>query len=425
MKLVNLTLLYLSSILFISAGIWGILFYHQILGQVKSTIDSGLENYKIVLIDKLKEDSLVVERNTIRDNNYLLKKVDEDYALKVRDTYKDTLIRSELKNASYQTRLLTTAFRHSEGAYYELRIVSQELSREDLIRKIAYSLLLLFLFLLVSTLLINNLVLKKTWKPFYNLLGFLKKFRLEKGEPYKPGKSNIKEFALLNESVSNLVEDNIGIYNKQKQFIENASHELQTPLAISINKLELLANGKNIDQENIHKIGEIISILEGQADLNKALLLLSKIENRMFADYGPVNLDDLINRTLNVISDLAEHRKIKITYNPEGDWHPEMSRDLAEIMLMNLVKNAVIHNTEEGLIVITLSSSCLKVENTSSEKEIPAGKIFERFTRNSRNKNSSGLGLAIIKAVADNAGLVVRYTYNGNHIFEVCHGEIR
>ena len=258
MKLLNHTLLFLSVILFTTVGLWSILFNSNLLKQVKSTIDKGLENYKIVIIDKLKDDSLIVQQEVFLDNNYIVKRVREDYAIQVRDTYKDTLIFSNLKNTSYQVRLLTTAFIAADGKYYEMKIISNELDKGELISKIIISLLWLFLFLFVSTLLVNNFVLKKTWKPFYEVLKYLNDFRLDKSTYRELSKTRIKEFSLLNESIQNLLKTNVDIYNSQKQFIENASHEMQTPLAIGINKLELLAGDDNIRPEQTEKIGNII-----------------------------------------------------------------------------------------------------------------------------------------------------------------------
>ena len=110
MKLINHTLLFLSAILFVTVSLWAVLFYSQLLKQVKTTIDEGLANNKIVIIDKVKDDSLIVQQDVFLENNYIIKSVSEDYALRVRDSYKDTMVFSNLKNLRYQTRLLTTAF---------------------------------------------------------------------------------------------------------------------------------------------------------------------------------------------------------------------------------------------------------------------------------------------------------------------------
>ncbi len=419
MKLINYTLLFLSAILFFTVSLWAVLFYFQLLNQVKTTIDEGLANYKIVLIDKLKDDSLVVQQNVFIENNYIIKNVSENYALQVRDSYKDTLIFSSIKNKSYRTRLLTTAFVATDGEYYEMKVISQELDKGKLIEELATSLLWLFLFLFVSTIFVNNFVLKKTWKPFYKLLKYLNDFRLGKDTLQEPSKTKIREFSMLNKSIQKLLKTNIDIFNSQKQFIENASHELQTPLAIGINKLELLAGENDLSPDHIREIGNIIESFQRLSNLNKALLLLSKIENKQFISEEELNFDEIFTRIIDDFSDYTQYRKIEIKYTNEETWVLKINIDLAEMLIMNLVKNAIVYNRQCGEVVIKLSSSYFTIENTSDNPTILTDKLFERFNKNPKSKSSTGLGLAIVKAIADVAGLSVIYSYNGRHVFKV------
>tara|TARA_R110002050_G_scaffold243212_2_gene379683 strand:+ start:19905 stop:21179 length:1275 start_codon:yes stop_codon:yes gene_type:complete len=423
MKLINHTLLFLSITLFATVGLWAILFNSQLLKQVKVTIDEGLANYKIVIIDKLKDDSNIVEQNVFLDNSYIIKSINEDYALQVRDTYKDTLIFSSLKNIKYQARVLTTAFISSDNNYYEMKVVSQELDKVKLINKIIISLLWLFLFLVVSTILVNKFVLKKTWKPFYQVLKYLDDFRLDKSGFGELSKTRIKEFSLLNQSIKNLLKTNFDIFNSQKQFIENASHELQTPLAIGINKLELLAEDTNLSPEQTQKIGDIIGNFQRLSGLNKSLLLLSKIENKQFITKEKLNFDEILNRIINDFSDYSEYKKIGITYHKENDWIFEMNKDLAEMLITNLIKNAIIHNKPQGQLIIKLKSKYFTIENTSNIPALITNTLFKRFNKNSENKNSTGLGLAIVKAITDVSNLEITYSYKNKHTFKVSEGK--
>ncbi len=418
MKLINHTLVFLSSILFITAGLWGVLLYYQLLNLVKTTVDEGLANYKLMLIDKFKDDSLIVQSSAFKESNHIIRIISEEVALQVRDSYKDTLIYSDLKNIYYQTRLLTTAFLAIDNHYYEMKVISQELDKGQLIKEITTSLLWLFLFLLISTILINNFVLKKTWKPFYLLLKNLDEFQLDKGIIDEPGETRIREFSLLNKSVRNLLKSNVDTFNSQKQFIENASHELQTPLAIGINKLELLAGEKELSCLHIQKIGDIIEILRRLSGFNKSLLLLSKIENRQFSAEEQINIDEIIRKVMDDFSDFSEYRQIKTIYQNKDSLFLKINRDLAEILIMNLVKNAIIYNRQGGELIIELSSGYFRIENTSDEPEITTGKLFERFSRNPKNNGSTGLGLTIVKAIADASDLSVSYSYSGRHVFK-------
>jgi len=419
MKLINRTLLLLSALLFINISVWAVLFYFQLLNQVKITIDEGLANYKILIIDKLKDDSLIVQNDNFAANNYIVKNISEDYALQIRDSYKDTLIYSTLKKSFFQTRMLTTAFAATDGKYYEMKMISQEIDKGKLIGKIVTSLLWLYLFLFISILLVNNFALKKTWEPFYRLLKYLDEFRLDRGIQNEPPESNIREFSMLNRSVLNLLKANVQIYNSQKQFIENISHELQTPVAVAANKLELLAEEKDISPEHIQKIGEILESLDRLSNLNKSLLLLSKIENKQFAQEEKVNFAHLFNRIINDFGDYAKHRGIKIKYNCDSEWIVKMNKDLAYLLVMNLIKNAIVHNKQDGEVVIHMSEKSFTIENTSNNPAIPAERLFERFNKNTESKSSTGLGLAIVKTIADVSGLNVTYAFDNKHVFKV------
>ena len=419
MKLTTHTLLLLSVVLFTTVGLWAVLFYYQLLNQVKLTIDEGLGNAKIIIIDKLKDDSIIAEQTLFLDNNYIVKNVDEDYALKIRDEYKDTLIYSTLKKNYYQARLLTTAFVSSTGKYYEMKVISQEINKGLLIRKIAFTLLWLFFFIFVSIVFINNFVLKKTWKPFYELLKYLNDFKLDKSAFRELPKTRIREFSLLNSSIQHLLKSNVDIFNSQKQFIENASHELQTPIAIGINKLELLVSDEQLSPTQIQKIAEIAESLQRLSGLNKSLLLLSKIENKQFLSAEPLDFDELLSRVTRDFSDFAKFQNIDIRYKKTDNWVFSMNKDLAEILVLNLIKNAIVHNYDGGELVIQLTSSSFIIENTSKEPFIPSEKLFQRFNKSSNSKGSTGLGLAIVKAIANVSGLSVSYSYNGRHIFEI------
>ena len=420
MKLLNYTLFWLTSILFLAVSAWAIFFYYQLLSEVKYTIDEGLASYKISLIANLKNNPQLLTRETPGNQNYFLHLIPAEKALQIRDTYNDTLVYSEIRKETEPRRVLTTAFA-VEDSFYELKIVSQELDRKALITKIAGLVLWLYLFLLATILVVNNFVLKKTWKPFYNLLTYLRNFRLGESVPQQPEKTKISEFSILNDTIYKLLNANIDTFTSQKQFIENASHELQTPLAIALNKLELLAGSAELTDEHIAKIGNIMQMLQRLAELNKALLLISKIENKQFVNSDDVNFDEIFKQVLSDFSDYVEFRKIKIHYSLNGNWIYKMNRQLAEILVRNLVKNAVFHNYKGGEVFISLFFGGFTIENTSDEPALQPDQLFKRFNKNNNKTESTGLGLAIVKAIADVSRLAVNYSFTtpGKHLIKV------
>lgn len=419
MKLLNYTLLLFSLALLAILSLWSVLFYFQMLNQVKSTIDDGLASYKIVIIDQVKGDTLIDQQQDFLTRNYIIREVSDRYALQVRDTYTDTVVYSFIKKSYEPTRLLTTAFAGENGRYYEMKVISQVVDKDELTNKVVRSLIFLYLALLISVILLNNFILKNTWRPFYRLLEQLKDFRLGKGSIFKPSRSGIKEFSQLDRTIGKMLERNDNIYQIQKQFIENASHEIQTPLAIGMNKLELLAESEGLSEDHIQSIGQVSQILERLSSLNKSLLLLSKIENRQYSEEERVNFNEIFNVILGEFADYAAYRKVDINFVAEGKWFFRMNRDLAGILVLNLLKNAIIHNHPGGELLVTVSSSSFTVENTSENKGLPEGKLFKRFNKDPGKKGSTGLGLAIVKAIADVSGLSVTYSYDGRHIFKV------
>jgi signal transduction histidine kinase len=420
MKLLNYTLFWLTAILFVTVSGWAIFFYYQLLNEVKNTIDEGLASYKISLIANLKNNPQLLTREIPGDQNYFLRSIPDEIALQIRDTYNDTLVYSEIRKETEPRRVLTTAFA-AEDSFYELKIVSQELNRIALITKIAGLVLWLYLFLLATILVVNNFVLKKTWKPFYTLLAYLRNFRLGESTPQQPEKTKIREFSDLNDTIYKLLKTNIETYSSQKQFIENASHELQTPLAIAINKLELLAGSAELTDGHIAKIGNIIQMLQRLAEINKSFLLISKIENKQFANNESVDFNEIFTQVLSDFSDYIEFRKIQINYSLNNNWICNMNRQLAEILVINLVKNAVFHNLKGGEVFIDLHSGGFRIENSSAESALNPAELFKRFNKNKNKIESTGLGLAIVKAIADVSGCRVSYRYNAQsrHEFKI------
>jgi signal transduction histidine kinase len=410
MKLLNYTLFWLSAILFVTVSAWAIFFYYQLLNEIKNTMDEGLASYKISLIGNLENNPQLITDEIPGNQNYFLREIPADKALQIRDTYNDTLVYSEIKSILEPRRVLTTAF-ETDDTFYELKIVSQELDRKELIAKIAGLILWLYLFLMVTILVVNNLILKKTWEPFYKLLAYLRNFNLSESVPEHPEKTKISEFSVLNDTIYKLLNANIDTYISQKQFIENASHELQTPLAIAINKLELLADSAELTDAHIAKIGDIIQMLHRLAEINKSLLLISKIENKQFMNNEKVDFDEIFKQVLSDFSDYIEYRNINIHYAVNANCIKSMNRQLAEILVRNLVKNAVFHNFREGEVFISMFDSGFTIENTSDEPELNPDELFKRFNKNKTKAGSTGLGLAIVKAIADVSELTISYSF--------------
>ena len=209
-------------------------------------------------------------------------------------------------------------------------------------------------------------------------------------------------------------------YESLKNFTENASHEIQTPLAIIKTKLELLSQSDNLDETQIIAIGSIGDATSRLSRLNQSLLLLTKIENRQFIESGIINISFIVNDCLDNLEELAESKSILIKRNIQQNVFVEMNESLCEILISNIIINSIKHNYDSGFIDIELGKNNLTISNTGAAPVIETQEFFERFTKNSFSNDSLGLGLSIVKKICDNYGFAVRYNYEGNrHIVTI------
>lgn len=419
MKLLNHTLSYLAIMLLLVIGAWATIFYMNMLDEIQDSIDDGLENSKLLIIDKVKEDSSLLHKIDFMESNYAIHAITEEAAHGYHETYLDSTLYMQNEEDNEPVRILKTAFRAANGKYYELQIVSSMVEEDDLIEDLFFAILWLYVVLLASVLIINNLLLRRVWKPFYHVLDKLERFKPGSQESFTPVKSNVNEFRSLNKTISSLLQRTTETFNSQKQFIENAAHELQTPLAISINKLELLTEKNTLTEDQLHEVAAVINNLERLTRLNKTLLLLSRIENRQFPEVRAIDFTALVNRLVTLFSDLAEFRSVKITVLDKGPLSVNMNAELAEILVSNLLKNAITHNYPGGFVEVTVDGTALSVANSSESPALDATRVFKRFYKNSPEKNSSGLGLAIVKSIADYYHFSVDYTHKSRHQFTI------
>lgn len=419
MKLLNHTLKYLALILPLIVGVWAALFYFNLVDEVEDSLDDGLENNKMLIIQQAHSDSTILLNDKFNERNYAIRRIDRDLALGMRDTYSDTLIFVINEQDFEPYRLLKTAFR-VQDQYYELQVISSSLEKDDLTEDILYSIIWLYVILLLSVLIINNLVLRKIWSPFYQLLSKIGQFSLDKNPVITPTPTNVKEFKELDERVVRLAQQSAATYSSQKQFLENAAHELQTPLAVSINKLELLSEHEDIPQKHLETIGSITNQLQRLTRLNKALLLLTKIENRQFAMQEEVQVNPMIRQLVEQFEDLAASKNIRVQLVEDGELVLTAHPDLISILISNLIKNGLVHSIPDGQVRVFITEDGFSISNSAQGAALDPKLIFRRFQKFTADNQRVGLGLAIVKAICDACNLQVDYSWSqGFHQFRV------
>ncbi len=420
MRLRDYTLIYLSVALLLIIGIWAAIFYVNMLDEVYDSIDDGLDNYKMLIIEKAEEDTTVLHKSEFAESNYSIRPVTEKEALSIKDLYFDTLMYMKYEEDFEPVRLLRSAFATSDGRHFELKVISSMVEEDDLIEDLLYSLLWLYLIIVVTMVIVNTILIRRIWAPFYKTIAQLKQFKFGGKQSFNASKTNVREFAELNTTIQRLLERNEEVFESQKQFIENAAHELQTPLAVCINKLELFVESADLKEEEMENIGTVLANLERLTRMNKSLLLLSKIENKQFESLEPIHLNTLILKTISDFEDFTRHKKITVDFLNLFPVHSRVPADLLQILVSNLLKNAIVHNFEGGEVKITADQNLLIVENTGTSEALDSEQVFSRFYKKSGSKNTTGLGLAIVKAIADSYRLKIEYAFrDGKHVFKV------
>jgi signal transduction histidine kinase len=418
MKLLNYTTSFFAVILFIIIPIWAALFYYNMLDEIYDSMDDGLDNQKLLVLQKARTDSSVFLRTNFDIGDYAIQEIPATQAGVMRDQYKDTLMYMKNEDEFEPVRMLRTVFTQN-NRYYEMKVITSMVEEDDLIQQLFYALIWLYLGLVATILVMNNVLLRRVWQPFYTLLSNIKSFRLEAPQPVEDIPTKIDEFKLLNESVRKLIAGNVKAYTAQKQFIENAAHELQTPLAICMNKLEMFTDKYPLTDEQLQQLAEVINHIERAARLNQSLLLLTKIENKQFETSEKVNISELARSIVADFGELAEFKEVEIHLSEKAVCEAQMHPELARILITNLIKNAVVHNHKNGLVQVVIDKDRVEVQNTGSPAPLEAANIYKRFYKERTSHTSTGLGLAIAKAIADLYSLQLVYHYNKTHHFTI------
>ena len=423
MKLFNKSIAYVSIPLFFVISLWAVVFYFDILRELKESVDEGLDNYKRQIVYRVESDSTLLSKSSFREGFFAISPITKAQAMKIRDHYADTLM--YMQDADDEApepepvRLLTTAFEH-DGNFYQLRIINSMVEEDNVVKELFREVTWLYITLILSIVIINNFVLQRLWEPFYALLRQLKNYRLGRTKDLPAVNTRTREFLDLQQALNELLQHNIEMYEQQKQFVGNASHELQTPLAIITNKLELFVEQGNLSDEQAGSLGDIMQMVEKLVRLNRSLLLLTKIENKQFADDQEISLADVLEKNISDLTELSDFQEVEIRLNKKDDCKVVMDLSLAHVVVANLLKNAIFHNIPQGYVQVDIDQNRIKITNTGIQQPLQKDKLFTRFYKSENSTAGTGLGLAIVKAICSRYGFKISYSFDeGLHCFEI------
>lgn len=302
------------------------------------------------------------------------------------------------------------------GLWYSVKLRQPLFENEDLILILVLTIFILLSAAFVISYFITRKMNRTVWAGFEHNLHEIENYRLNQDNRIRLLKSGSEEFDRLNKVINNLTEKLSSDYYALKEFTENASHEIQTPLSVALMNLEEIIQ-EDLREETFRKVTGTISALKRLSSLNQSLILLTKIDNRQFEPDTSVSFLELIKKKAGEYSAFLESKGLKIMIREDHDFVATMNLQLAEIMIGNLLSNAVNHNITGGRILVSVSQAHFEICNTGMPNRFTDENIFDRFTKGT--PGSFGLGLAIVKRICEIHNLDIHYHKNDYHCFYI------
>ena len=422
MKLNQRIIAYISVASVVLFTLWAVFFY--IIGKrsIYKQVDTVLEQQssKIInhfLLDESLPDAMSGITGTMA---YSIEKVTEEYlqthpSIEYQTTHKHV----EFQEEKEKVRELTRVFR-KQGVCYKLSIDALVYTWNETIDFVIYSIIGLAIILLTVVILIVSLTVFDSMRPLYRLTEWVRNREVNEEIPKPDNRIKTQEIKEIESAVLEASERSNQLFEEQKRFIGNASHEIQTPLAVCRNRLELLVDNTQLDEHQLSEIEKTLNTLNYISRLNKSLLLLSKIENHQFKEEVEVDINLLVADTLENLKEIYGNLGIKTSFSEKGRIIAQMSPTLASSLVNNLLKNAFVHNKPNGSITVETIGNTLTICNTGDNEALDEKAIFQTFYKRSDNASSSGIGLAIAKSICNEYGFETSYQFIDNqHCFSI------
>lgn len=407
MKLISKTIFYYLLISFPLLFIAGLFSYFLIRSEVRVGTDESL------LKDQIHSEQLI---NSFKEPRVVYLSLDSlSYILPTNETllshtYTNKLIYDKLEQEELNFRTLTSYYT-SNNQTYQIVVSKATMEEDELMEGLFSAFAVIIVFLLLGFFLVNFILSKTLWKPFYKTLTTLNQYDVKYHTATHFAEESVKEFNQLNSALNKMTDKIYEDFIQQKEFTENASHEMQTPLAVVKANISLLMQSPNLKEEEMNQLQSIENTIKKLSALNKALILLSKIENNQFNENTSVNLKEKIEAAIENYQDLIQTKNIKIDIRLDNDLIIQINPTLADVLITNLLQNAIRHNYDGGIITISIHNHKLSISNSGEPLSISENELFVRFKKNDASKDSLGLGLSIIKSITSLYNIDLQYSY--------------
>ncbi len=420
MKLIYRITLRLSLITALLLAVWSAFFYFTIMREINDETDDALSDYaeKLIICSLAGRTMPVPGDGT--NNTYSIQAVSDEYAEQhPRIAYSDADVYIPGKDETEPARILKIIFRGSGGGFWELTVATPTIEKDDLLTAIAFWIAALYLLLLLTVVGTTVWIFHRSMRPLYALLEWLDAYEVSKPVPPLSAQSGVTEFDRLSDAALRAAKRSEKLYQQQQQFLGNASHEMQTPLAICRGRLEWLVDRTELSEEQLGEIFRAQRAIDRIVKLNRTLLLLSRLDCGQLPESEEIDMSALVQEQASIFEEIYAHKEIRWQIVRQQPLTVTMNRSLAETLVGNLLKNAWVHSSQGGNISIGIESDSLTVSNDGSEP-LDSERIFERFYQGQSREGSSGLGLSLVEAVCRSYDFSVSYRFeNHKHAFTI------
>ncbi|MBS1526752.1 MAG: HAMP domain-containing histidine kinase [Bacteroidetes bacterium] len=393
--------------------ITGLVYYFTISYILSGQVDQDLVTEEKEVLDYVKSNGRLPHVLDLEN----LKISFEPSASPVKREFHDEAFFDKRENETESGRQLTSSV-VVQGQLYRIRIIESKVETDDLVRLIFEVTLTIIAVLLIGLFVLNRFVVRNLWRPFYAILHQITRFNLTDQNKISKVETGIDEFKLMNDEIASMSRRVNRDYQELKNFTENAAHELMTPLSLVNFKMDnLVQEGLVSDRQGV-LVEEIYQTLAKMKKLNKSMLMLARIENRLFDERERIDLANAVRDALIQFEELFRKRGIKVSTAIESA-EIVVNVNVLPVLLNNLLSNAVNHNYQNGKILITVSKGYMSIANTGTNKPLDANAIFQRFYK-AAGSEGTGLGLTLIKEICDAFGFTLQYEFHkGLHVFEL------
>lgn len=402
-------------------GAWAVAFYFILSDELIDEVDDQLEVYSERIIRQWLSGEALPDSTDGSNNTYYIRQIaPEELTLGKRVEYEFKNIHIASRLEEEPARVMHTIFEHHDDTCWKLTVMTPVYERNEVISTILVATLILLVVMMLVVIGVFAWVFVRHTRPLYKVLHYLDSYAIGNPQPLDNA-TDVTEFQQLNDSVSACIQRVEEVYERERRFIGDASHELQTPLAVCQNRIELMMNDSQLTEQQMVELVKMQQTISELIRLNKTLLFLSKIENNQYIEHTEVNLNTKLHHQMEMLAEVYEAKGITVNLYEKSQWTLLANDELMASLVGNLLRNAYIHSQPNSHIDIYIKEGALSIANTGDGEALDAARLFDRFYRGQHTrKHSNGLGLSIVKAICEASHLSVSYSFEqGKHIFLV------